>query len=574
MIIKRLIPWVICSVLGMPGVAIADVDFDIKGLDDGLKDNVEVYLDAISQNDRRIDFRLQSRVTDEATKALQALGYFDPNITFSIEDQQSDTDATVVLNIDPGKPVIISDVDIQMLGGASSDPAFKTLLETAPQKGDVLNQGQYDALKSSIQSLAVRRGYFDAEYSLAKLEVAPGLHKAFIRLHFDSGVRYRFGPTIYHNSQINEDRLDSMMAFKEGDPYLVSDLGAFNQALSNTGWFSSVLVEAGLDDLRDGRVPIAVSLDPAPRNQFETGIGYSTDTGPRVKIGWRKPWFNSRGHSLNTDLYVSKPKQTLESTYKIPLEDVEREYYQVQLGLENLDNNDTKSLEWTSSISRHWKYDTGWQRSLYLRWLYSDYTQGAVSNESNLILPGINFSRVRSRGGAMPYWGDKQSITFEAGDPALLSDIRLFRMIGQTAWIRSANDDNRFLFRANAGGVFTSEFERVPPSLRFFAGGDNSIRGYSYESISPKDNNGNLEGGSYMATGSLEYNYRVTGNWWAAVFTDAGDAWTTSDPEWKTSVGVGVRWESPVGPIRLDLAHGFENKDDDFMIHFSLGPEL
>ncbi|MDD1781606.1 autotransporter assembly complex protein TamA [Enterovibrio sp. ZSDZ35] len=574
MIIKRLIPWVICGVLGVPGVAIADVDFDIKGLDDALKDNVDVYLDAISQNDRRIDFRLQSRVTDEANKALQALGYFNPVIKFTVENKKSDTDATVVLNIDPGKPTIISDVDVTLTGGAATDPAFKTLLETAPQKGDVLNQGQYDALKSSIQSLAVRRGYFDAEYTLAKLEVAPGLNKAFIRLHFDSGARYHFGPTIYHNSQINEDRLSSMMTYKEGDPYLVSDLGAFNQALSNTGWFSSVLVEAGLDDLRNDRVPIAVSLDPAPRNQFETGIGYSTDTGPRVKIGWRKPWFNSRGHSLNTDLYVSKPKQTLESTYKIPLEDVLREYYQVQVGLENLDNNDTKSFELTSSISRHWKYDTGWQRSVYLRWLYSDYTQGVTSDESNLILPGINFSRVRSRGGAMPYWGDKQSITFEAGDPLLLSDISLFRVIGQTAWIRSANENNRFLVRANAGGVFTSEFERVPPSLRFFAGGDNSIRGYSYESISPKDSSGKLEGGSYMATGTLEYNYRVTGNWWAAVFTDAGDAWTSSDPQWKTSVGVGVRWESPVGPIRFDVAHGFENTDDDFMIHFSLGPEL
>ncbi|WP_420791542.1 autotransporter assembly complex protein TamA [Enterovibrio qingdaonensis] len=572
--IKRLIPWVICGVLGVPGVAIADVDFDIKGLDDALKDNVDVYLDAISQNDRRIDFRLQSRVTDEANKALQALGYFNPVIKFTVENKKSDTDATVVLNIDPGKPTIISDVDVTLTGGAATDPAFKTLLETAPQKGDVLNQGQYDALKSSIQSLAVRRGYFDAEYTLAKLEVAPGLNKAFIRLHFDSGARYHFGPTIYHNSQINEDRLSSMMTYKEGDPYLVSDLGAFNQALSNTGWFSSVLVEAGLDDLRNDRVPIAVSLDPAPRNQFETGIGYSTDTGPRVKIGWRKPWFNSRGHSLNTDLYVSKPKQTLESTYKIPLEDVLREYYQVQVGLENLDNNDTKSFELTSSISRHWKYDTGWQRSVYLRWLYSDYTQGVTSDESNLILPGINFSRVRSRGGAMPYWGDKQSITFEAGDPLLLSDISLFRVIGQTAWIRSANENNRFLVRANAGGVFTSEFERVPPSLRFFAGGDNSIRGYSYESISPKDSSGKLEGGSYMATGTLEYNYRVTGNWWAAVFTDAGDAWTSSDPQWKTSVGVGVRWESPVGPIRFDVAHGFENTDDDFMIHFSLGPEL
>ncbi len=147
-------------------------------------------------------------------------------------------------------------------------------------------------------------------------------------------------------------------------------------------------------------------------------------------------------------------------------------------------------------------------------------------------------------------------------------------MVGQTAWIRSLNDDNRFLARINGGGIFTSEFERVPPSLRFFAGGDNSIRGYNYESVSPRDSEGQLEGGAYMATGSLEYNYRVSGNWWAALFVDGGDAWSSSDPHWKTSAGVGVRWESPVGPVRLGIAHGFENQDDDFMIHFSLGPEL
>ncbi|CZF83523.1 autotransporter assembly complex protein TamA [Grimontia marina] len=574
MIKKRLIPWVLVTAIWVPGVAIADVDFEIKGLDDALEKNVSVYLDAIPDSERRLTFRFQSRVTDEIEKALQALGYYDPTISYKLEDKKSVDDATVVLDIASGEPVRIAEVDVELMGDAKTDEAFTELLKTAPKVGDVLNQGQYDALKSSIQSLAVRRGYFDAEYTLSRLEVAPGRYQAFIRLHFSSGTRYHFGQVIYHNSQINEERLDSMLTFKEGDPYLVSDLGAFNQSLSNTGWFSSVLVEAGIDDLRDDRVPISVNLEPSPRNQFETGIGYSTDVGPRVKIGWKKPWFNSRGHSLNTDLYVSKPKQTLESTYKIPLEDVQREYYQVQVGLENLDNNDTTSLELTSSISRHWKYDTGWQRALYLRWLYSDYTQGSVSNISNLILPGVNFSRVRSRGGAMPYWGDKQSITFEAGDPALLSDISLFRAVGQTAWIRSLNSDNRFLTRVNAGGIFTTEFERVPPSLRFFAGGDNSIRGYSYESISPRDSEGKLEGGAYMTTGSLEYNYRVTGNWWGALFVDGGDAWTSSDPEWKTSAGVGVRWESPVGPIRFDIAHGFENQDDDFMIHFSLGPEL
>lgn len=574
MIKKRLIPWVVVAATWVPGVAIADVDFEINGLDDTLEENVSVYLDAIPASERRLTFRFQSRVQEEIANALQALGYFDPQITYKVEDKTSIDDATVVLDINAGEPVRIAEVDVQLTGDALSDEAFSDLLSTAPKVGDVLNQGQYDALKSAIQSLAVRRGYFDAEYTLSRLEVAPGRHQAFIRLHFSSGKRYHFGEVSYHNSQINEARLNSMLTFKEGDPYLVSDLGAFNQSLSNTGWFSSVLVEAGLDNVRDDRVPIAVNLEPAPRNRFETGVGYSTDVGARVKVGWKKPWFNSRGHSLNTDLYVSGPKQTLESTYKIPMENVQREFYQVQVGLESIDNNDTESLELTSSISRHWQYDTGWQRALFLRWLYSDYTQANISNISSLVLPGVNFSRVRSRGGAMPHWGDKQSITFEAGDPALLSDISLFRVVGQTAWIRSLNDNNRFLTRINGGGIFTSEFERVPPSLRFFAGGDNSIRGYSYESVSPRDSDGQLEGGAYTATGSLEYNYRVSGNWWAALFVDSGDAWTSSDPQWKTSAGVGVRWESPVGPVRLDIAHGFENEDDDFMIHFSLGPEL
>lgn len=552
----------------------ADVNFDITGIDGELEKNVTIYLEAIPASERRLTFRFQSRVEDEVEKALQALGYFSPLIRYSVEDESTPDDATVLLDITPGEPVRIAAVDVRLRGNADDDPAFTELLKTAPKVGDILNQGQYDTLKSAIQSLAIRRGYFDAEYSLSRLEVAPGLHEAFIRLHFDSGMRYHFGNIIYHNSQINEDRLNSMLTFQEGEPYLVSDLGAFNQALSNTGWFSSVLVEAGVDDLRDDRVPIAVNLEPAPRNQFETGIGYSTDTGPRVKMSWNKPWFNSRGHSLNTDFYVSQPQQTLEATYKIPLEDVLREYYQVQVGLENLDNNDTQSLELTSSLSRHLKFDYGWQRALYVRWLYSDYTQGEVSNISNLVLPGVNFSRVRSRGGAFPTWGDKQSITFEAGDTALLSDIRLFRAVGQTVWIRSLNDNNRFLARLNMGGVFTSDFDRVPPSLRFFAGGDNSIRGYSYESISPRDSTGQLEGGAYLTTGTLEYDFRLTGNWWGALFTDAGDAWSNSTPEWKTSVGIGLRWVSPVGPIRFDIAHGFQNTSDDFMIHFSLGPEL
>ncbi len=561
-------------VFSIPKQAVANLKFDVEGLDGALQENVEIYLDAIPPNERTLSFRFKSRVKDEISKALQALGYYHPKITYSLEHIISDTDATVSLKIDPGPVVMIKDVDIKIKGEARDDPAFDNLLKTSIKKGDPLNQGQYDALKLSIQNLALRRGYFDARYTESQLKVVPKLNEAFIVLDFDSGKRASFGKVTYTNSQIEESRLDSMLTFDQKTPYLVSDLGAFNQALSNTGWFSSVLVETGIKEIDDNQVPIHVFLEPAPRNRFETGIGYSTDTRARLKVGWDKPWFNSAGHSLNTDLYISAPQNKLETTYQIPLQDVLRDFYQVRLGLEKLDNHDTKSLELTASLARHWKYESGWQRILYLRWLYSNFDVADISDRSNLILPGINLSRIRTRGGAMPSWGDKQSITFEVANKMWESDIDLYRLITETVWIRSLNDNNRVITRANAGAVVTDEFERVPPSLRFFVGGDNSVRGYAYKSISPRDTQGQLEGGSYMTTGSLEYNHRIKNNWWGAAFVDVGDAWTANKPEWKTSVGVGVRWVSPVGPVRFDIAHGIENQDDDVMFHFSMGPLL
>ena len=530
-------------------------------------------MDAIPAPERKVGFRFESRIHQEASKALQALGYYNPRIDIHMLESGED-ELVVQVQVDKGEPTILSEVDIKLLGDADQDKAFQKLLETAPKRGDILDQGQYDQIKSAIQDLAVRRGYFNAEYVRSSLEISPTLNRAFIYLYFDSGQRYKFGDVFYHNSQIEQSRLNSMMDFKVGEPYLVSDLGAFNQALSNTGWFSSVLVEPELSKLHDGKVPVVVTLEPADRNKFETGLGISTDTGPRIKLGWDRPWFNSRGHALSTELYLSSAKQTLESNYKIPLLNAEQEYYQVQFGLENQEFEFTRSLDFTASVSRHWKFDTGWQRIAYIRWLYADFVQFDHKSVSNLLLPGINFSRVRSRGGAMPHWGDKQSATLEVADPVWGSDLHLTRLYGESMWIRSLNEDNRFITRLTAGALFTDAPEKVPPSLRFFAGGDNSIRGYSYQSISPKDENNSLIGGNYITTASLEYNYRVTGDWWAAFFVDGGDAWSDYKPEWKNAAGIGVRWESPVGPVRFDIAHGFDNPKNNFTIHFGLGPEL
>ena len=116
----------------------------------------------------------------------------------------------------------------------------------------------------------------------------------------------------------------------------------------------------------------------------------------------------------------------------------------------------------------------------------------------------------------------------------------------------------------------------MPPDLRFFVGGDLSIRGYDYESVSPKNESGELEGGSKMFTASLEYQYNVTGNWWGAVFIDVGQSSHEFNfGDVKKGAGVGLRWRSPIGLVKLDVARAVNDPElTDWKLYFGLGGSL
>ncbi|EGR2758246.1 outer membrane protein assembly factor [Vibrio parahaemolyticus] len=569
--IKKALPTIV-GLLVVSQSAYADVSLKLKGIDGALEDNVKAYLSSIPEKDYSTSLRFQARLDQSITEALNALGYYHAKISYSISEGNDE----LIVSIHKGLPVKIKVMDVVISGEAKEDEEFANLIAKSPLKvGRILNQGEYDSLKSGIRNLALQRGYFNGDFKLNKLEVIPELNEANVRLHYDSGIRYHFGPVEITGSQIWENRVESMRPFEIGEPYLVSDVGEYNQNLSNTDWFSSVFVEPDLSKLEDGReLPIKVSLAPAAKNQIETGIGYSTDTGVRGTLKWKKPWVSARGHSFNTALSLSKPEQTITAGYKIPLDDVLREYYQLQFGLKHLDNRDTESLESNLAVERHWLTDGGWHKTVYVRHLYENFSQGLQDDGVQFVLPGATFSRTRVRGGSMPMWGDKQSVTVEYGDPALLSETRVLRLLGRSSWIRGIGENHRGLFRLEGGANITEEFEKLSPSLRFFAGGDNNIRGYGYESISPVDESGALTGAKYILSSTLEYQYRVYGNWWAATFYDIGDAFNDT-PEWKSGAGVGIRWASPVGPVSFDFAWGLDEKpNNEFRIHFSLGPEL
>lgn len=568
-----LITAVLATLLSISSAAFAQqsYQFKITGISGSLHDNVAIYLQKYSDADNMPGVRFQATVEQEVHTALQALGYYGSDVTVS---HNADKPRLLQVNVKTAEPVRISTSDIRLSGDATTDADFKALLAAqAPKQGQILHHGAYDGFKNALKSLAMRKGYFDADFEQARLEVSPELKQAFVHMHFNAGKRYKFGDVSFSGNQIAEPRLQSLVPFAENDYYLASELGEFNQALAATGWFSSILVEGDTSQMHNFSLPINVALEPERRNIIETGIGYSTDVKTRLKLNWNKPWLNTAGHSLSSKLALSEIEQSVEAAYKLPLANVATDFYQVQLGFRNRDNQDTKSRESNLVLERHWLLRSDWYRIASVRWLYEDFVQADQNDTISLIMPGLSFSRTKQSAGSMPSSANRLLFGVEVSDESWGSDASFFRLRGRAGWIGSAGNNHRFVTRVDAGAILMESLSQLPPSLRFFAGGDNSIRGYSYETVSPRNSDDELTGGRYMVTSTLEYQYRVKGNWWLAAFSDYGSAWDDS-PDWVQGVGMGVRWASPVGPIRIDFAWGLDEPGKGFQLHFALGPEL
>ncbi|EOE6859517.1 autotransporter assembly complex protein TamA [Cronobacter dublinensis] len=557
----------------------APVRLQVEGLSGALQKNVRAQLSTIQVDEVTPDRRFRARVDDAIRKGLNALGYYEPTIDFELREPPAGGRRQVLLaRVNPGEPVRIGAANVILRGGARDDKEYLALLKKRPAVGTVLNHNDYDSFKKGLTSVALRRGYFDSEYKKSQLGVSVERRQAFWDIDYDSGTRYRFGDVTFAGSQIREEYLQNLVPFKKGDYYQSSDVAELSRRLSATGWFNSVVVAPEFEKSRQTKVlPLRGVVSPRIKNTVEVGAGYSTDVGPRLKANWRKPWINSYGHSLTTSTSISAPEQQLDFSYKMPLlKNPLEQYYLVQSGFKRTDLNDTEADSTTLAVSRYWDLSSGWQRAINLRWSLDHFTQANVTHTTMLLYPGVMLSRTRSRGGLMPTWGDSQRYSIDYSDTAWGSDVDFVVLQAQNAWIRTLYDKHRFVARGNLGWIETNDFERVPPDLRFFAGGDRSIRGYKYKSISPENDKGKLTGASKLATGSLEYQYNVTGKWWGAVFVDSGEAVNDiKQSNFKTGAGVGVRWQSPVGPIKLDFAVPVGDKEEHgLQFYIGLGPEL
>ncbi|MGX3066592.1 autotransporter assembly complex protein TamA [Ursidibacter arcticus] len=545
---------------------------------EGIKDkdlyaNVRVYLSQISNDEADGSERYQHRVQQAVDKALRALGYYNTQYQFSLTPRPNPQKDLLKLQVQLDKPVKLDERDVQITGMAAEDSDFDNLKKSIPAKETVLNHETYENFKSSVEKLAQARGYFDGQWQVHRLEVYPKDHTADWRLSYDSGIRYKYGNIAFVNSQIRQDYLENILRIKSGDYYHLTDLSKLSSDFSSSNWFTSVLVEPEIHET-DKTVDLNVLLQPRKKNDVEIGIGYVTDIGPRLQLNWKKPWLNDRGHSIESNTYISKPEQSFEFGYKIPIKAHPINYfYQFSGGLEREDQNDTKFTGAHLGFQRFWNHETGWAFSLGLKARYDAFEQASQPKIKTLLLyPTASLNRTRSDGNRFPLWGDSQKVTLNWGSKMWGSDVNFYSAKASTAWVRTYFTNHRFYFRAEVGYLNASEFKRITPALRYFAGGDMSVRGFGYKDISPRDDQGKLTGASHLMTASAEYQYQVYPNWWAAAFYDTGlAARHYKGKELHSGAGVGVRWASPIGAIKLDIATPVRSPNNQKGIQFYIG---
>ena len=556
----------------LPAFAEQTVDIEVQGIR-GFRAvrNADLNVHLINKEEMDGSERYQHLVTQAVDRGLRVFGYYESSVRFERKQRQGKRDL-LIAHVTPGEPTKIAGTDVQIEGEAAQDENFDALRKKLPKEGVLVEHQTYDDYKTAISRLALNRGYFDGEFKISRLEISPEIHQAWWRMLFDSGVRYHYGNITFSHSQIRDDYLNNILNIKPGDPYLMNNLSDLTSDFSSSNWFSSVLVQPNVNH-KSKTVDVEIILYPRKKNAMELGVGFATDGGVHTQIGWTKPWINSRGHSFRTNLYLSAPKQTLEATYRQPLlKNPLNYYYDYSVGWEGEKENDTNTRALTLSALRYWNNAHGWQYFGGLRARYDSFTQADITDKTFLLYPTVGFTRTRLRGGSFATWGDVQKITFDVGNKVWLSEASFVKVQASSAWIRTYAENHRIVARAEVGYLYTKDIEKIPPALRFFAGGDRSVRGYGYKKIAPKNKNGKLVGGSRLLAGSLEYQYQVYPNWWVATFADSGLAandYTTK--ELRYGAGVGVRWASPVGAIKFDIATPIRDKDNSKNIQFYIG---
>ncbi len=548
----------------------------VSGLEGEAKDNVllSLALEKLPCDTPKWKIsHLFATADDDIDKALRAVGYYHAVVKKKLAFNKDCWDADFIIT--PGPQVTVSEIDIKIEGDAHDDPEFAKLLKELPLKqGSPLHHGRYERIKTKIESLALDLGYLKNTFTEKKLLVNKKTNTAQIKLRFESGKRLYFGEVKLSQDTLNDDFVRKYLSIKDGAPYTSEELAKTHNALSKSGYFETVGIRSDLDHIQDQRVPIQISLTPKKKYHYSFGLGYDTDIGPLLNASYINRQINRYGHFFTSNLDLSPVLSTAEIEYTIPLENPTTDLFSLGGGLKREHTDTYNSLSATLSARHKHTYASGWRQTLFLDYLYEDFTTDSDSGQILLLAPGGNWLRSVSDNPIRPTKGYRIELETKGSYKTPFSDVSFLQGYLSAIWLHSLPTGGKFIGRTLQGVTWVNQVTNLPATYRFYAGGINSVRGYAYKELGPKDKRGKVEGGELLSVFSAEYEHPIFDDWGVAAFVDTGNAFNFNSIKLNTGVGLGVRWYSPVGPIRLDFALPLDQSDSSFQIHFAAGNRL
>jgi translocation and assembly module TamA len=366
------------------------------------------------------------------------------------------------------------------------------------------------------------------------------------------------------------------LTYNSGDVFSYPSLGETQRNFTNSERFKEVIITPEKQDAEAYKVPVTVQLKPGPRFSLRPGIGYGTDTGARFTVRYRDLNMFHRGHELYSQLFVAERLQGLVIGYILPSpKDVGRSTT-LQLNLQQEEITTYTSRILALELARNRSFGTGKQGAAYVRAQYEDYTVGVQNSTSRLLLPGVRYSENRFDNPLRPRRGFRYALDLRGTHQMLGSDTKLVQILGEGSHLQPLPWRLSLHTRAKAGATLLSDpLDDIPPSLRFFTGGDQSVRGYAYKSLGPRDASGKVVGGKQLLTGSMELERALFKDWGVSVFYDVGNSFQSfSDIELFRGAGVGLHYYTSVGALNLSVARPLGVDDPSIRFHFTVGFEL
>lgn len=612
----------LCCAAALPAQAITVTKVDIAGLSDPeMVENVRVSLslsDAIGKDlsGRRLGYLLREAEA-ETREALEPFGYYSPTITVQRSDRnapesdeaespapsatpaadEATNDAqraaranrklAVAIRVELGEPVRIRGFNVGVDGTGTNDKGVRTALDAfAPKPGAVLDHTLYEASKSQVSRALAAHGYFDADFSAHEVQVTRAEHAADIDLRWTSGERYALGDATFSqtpNRIISDKLLHKLVRWQRGQPYDETELDRLRRSLAGLDYFGLVDVSAKPENARDRIVPVQVDLTPAPRSIYTTGLSYGTVSGAGVRFGIERRYLNSRGHKALAQVDYANKRKELTLQYRVPAFAWLDGWYTASLQAADIvdDYVNSRRVEFVASRSGQYNDYLNLVAALHVlreRWAFLDDSDPDALPDyryASFVFPEVRAEYIDVDNRLAPRRGIGGTLMLRGGGG---NGATFGQMDASAQWFHGFDPQSRLIVRGEIGHTFSGELLDMPPSLRFYAGGDRSIRGYGWREVGPRIRNSAGDefatGARNLLVGSVEYERYFKGPWGAAVFVDSGSAFDGTSPDMHTGVGIGLRWRSPVGPVRIDIAHGLDHPDSPFTIHLNIGADL